>query len=175
MLVFAYDVLNLTALSSIRIYGDIRIDQLTRYDIGAFIHGLTQGLKEYNLGIISGVCKYSVSQGIRVNNPAETLSNTQLRLFVTLVASSGMRIGEMLGLEWKDIDIEKRKIFIRQQLIEVCRYGVPAGNKADIDLYYSLGFKPSSYDGFLKVVSVDECEKVDEVRADYIEPKKKGD
>jgi integrase len=42
----------------------------------------------------------------------ETHKTPQLRLFVTLAAYTGMRAGEILGLEWKDVNFKERTIYI---------------------------------------------------------------
>lgn len=45
----------------------------------------------------------------------------QLRLFVELAVHSGMRIGELTGLMWSDIDFDKWTVHIHQQLIYDCK------------------------------------------------------
>jgi integrase len=125
--------------------GHIRIDRLTDYDIKVFVNSLSAGVVENNLAIISNVCKLGKSLGMIQVNPVETVkapkrnrtakstysrqeivnllqllenhNNPQLRLFATLAAYSGMRTGEMLGLEWSDVDFKAHTLYIHQQLI----------------------------------------------------------
>ena len=43
---------------------------------------------------------------------------TRFRISFSIAILTGMRQGEILGLRWKDIDLENHKIFIRQTLAE---------------------------------------------------------
>lgn len=45
--------------------------------------------------------------------------NIQLTALVTLLASTGLRIGECLGLRWDDLDLSKRELHVRHSLAEV--------------------------------------------------------
>jgi integrase len=45
--------------------------------------------------------------------------NVQLTALVTLLASTGLRIGECLGLRWDDIDLSKCELHVRHSLAEV--------------------------------------------------------
>jgi integrase len=39
-----------------------------------------------------------------------------------LLLTTGLRLGEALGLEWKDVDLDRARIAIRQGLVEVNGY-----------------------------------------------------
>ncbi|WP_413301954.1 tyrosine-type recombinase/integrase [Bacillus sp. 1P10SD] len=54
----------------------------------------------------------------QVHQLMEHLSNEDIkwRMIVTLAITTGMRKGEILGLEWKHIDLEKGKIYVQQAL-----------------------------------------------------------
>ena len=95
----------------------------------------------HNLSFISDVFSYAVKMGIVSDNPCskvtipkgevkekqiysqeelELLLNklqgepTKYRAFFYLIAYSGLRRSEMLGLEWKDIDFEHNVISVRR-------------------------------------------------------------
>ena len=55
------------------------------------------------------------------NNRIGAYAVAQLRLFVEFAVHSGMRIGELTGLMWSDIDFDKRTVHIHQQLIYDCK------------------------------------------------------
>ena len=46
------------------------------------------------------------------------------RVIVNLLIVTGCRRGEIMGLEWSDIDIDSRKLFIRNSLLYSKQYGV---------------------------------------------------
>jgi len=132
--------------------GKTRIDKLNEHDITIFINGLSSGVVENNLGIISNVCKLGKSLGMITVNPAEnikpqkkprkekkiysreemrellslleTCDNPQLRLFANLAAYTGMRTAEILALEWVDINFEACTLYIHQQLLETKEKGL---------------------------------------------------
>ena len=59
---------------------------------------------------------------------ATFLDATQLhRLYAALYLSlmTGMRRGEVLGLKWEDVDFERSRLMVRNNLVEVHRDGVP--------------------------------------------------
>ncbi|MCH8080408.1 MAG: tyrosine-type recombinase/integrase [Proteobacteria bacterium] len=54
----------------------------------------------------------------------EQLEGNRLQLPVLLAVTTGMRRGEILGLRWKDIDLDKKRLYIRQIVIETRQYGL---------------------------------------------------
>jgi integrase len=54
-----------------------------------------------------------------VNSLLEELKGTRGFIAITLIAMTGMRRGEVLGLEWSNIDFEKRIIRVRQTMNRV--------------------------------------------------------
>lgn len=97
---------------------------------------------EYHLIFISVVMKYAVMMGLIKENPCSRVlkpkkeqkekqiytleeaqrfldalnqnANLKYRAFYTLAVFSGFRLGEMLGLEWKDIDFQNQTIEIKR-------------------------------------------------------------
>jgi len=49
----------------------------------------------------------------------DTAIGTEMDLFVHLAILTGARLGEMLGLQWKDIDTTTRTLVIRRTLVEL--------------------------------------------------------
>lgn len=107
-------------------------------------------IKHY-LSFVSGVFSYAVSQGVVKDNPCRgvrlptapqaeracyTLEEAQAflsaltdeplrwRVFYTLAIFGGFRRGELLGLEWKDIDFETGVISIRRASLYTKERGV---------------------------------------------------
>jgi len=54
----------------------------------------------------------------------EQLGGNPLYLPVLIAVTTGMRRGEVLGLRWKDIDLDKKRLYIRQIVIETREYGL---------------------------------------------------
>jgi len=54
----------------------------------------------------------------------EQLEGNRLQLPVLLAVTTGMRRGEILGLRWKDIDLDKKRFYIRQIVIETRENGI---------------------------------------------------
>ncbi len=54
----------------------------------------------------------------------EQLNCNPLYLPVLIAVTTGMRRGEILGLRWKDIDLDKKRLYIRQIVIETRQYGL---------------------------------------------------
>ena len=54
----------------------------------------------------------------------EQLEGNRLQLPVLLAVTTGMRRGEVLGLRWKDIDLDKKRLYIRQIVIETRENGL---------------------------------------------------
>ena len=47
----------------------------------------------------------------------ERVENTRARTFLLIALHSGMRRGEILGLQWKDIDFEAKVIHVRHNAV----------------------------------------------------------
>lgn len=54
----------------------------------------------------------------------EQLEGNRLQLPVLLAVTTGMRRGEILGLRWKDINLDKKRLYIRQIVIETRENGL---------------------------------------------------
>jgi len=54
----------------------------------------------------------------------EQLEGNRLQFPVLLAVTTGMRRGEILGLRWKDIDLDKKRLYIRQIVIETRENGI---------------------------------------------------
>ena len=105
----------------------------------------------HNLSLISDVFSYAVKVGVAVDNPCSkvtlpkdtpkekkiytreeverflTLLNSEplkYRVFFNLLIYSGFRRGEMLGLEWKDIDFENEIISVRRTSNYTAKKGI---------------------------------------------------
>lgn len=126
--------------------GARRLDQLSPQDIQRTIAGLqAQGLEartiRYAVGVLSTSLRQAVRFGTLVSNPAErvdlpplvrremhALSPEEASRFLAAVAAdrwgvlfafaiaTGMRPSEVLGLKWKDVDLDKGTVFVRQAL-----------------------------------------------------------
>lgn len=57
-------------------------------------------------------------------NLLELLNGKPLYLPVLLAVTTGMRRGEILGIRWKDIDLDNKRLNIRQIVIETREYGL---------------------------------------------------
>ena len=107
------------------------MDKITPRQIQAFVNSLSrEGANErtgkplapktirHNLSFVSDVFSYAVKIGVVNDNPCSkvTLLNDEplkYRTFFNLMIFSGFRRGEMLGLEWKDVDFEHNIISVR--------------------------------------------------------------
>ena len=105
----------------------------------------------HNLSLISDVFSYAVKVGVAADNPCSkvtlpkdtpkekkiytreeverflTLLNSEplkYRVFFNLLIYSGFRRGEMLGLEWKDIDFENEIISVRRTSNYTAKKGI---------------------------------------------------
>lgn len=52
----------------------------------------------------------------------EGAQGTRYEALWTLLLTAGLRLGEALGLEWKDVDFDRRKLAVRQGVVEVNGY-----------------------------------------------------
>ena len=125
-----------------RAFSDRRIDQITASDIDTFLAGLHRdGLTPASVNRyrarLSSMMNRAVAWGYRETNPVglvskfkeETLPDRyllpgefrtllaacdeDLRVLVHLAAVTGMRRGELLALQWEDIDLERGYLVVR--------------------------------------------------------------
>jgi integrase len=70
----------------------------------------------------------------------DEVSTDRLGAVFEVLASTGMRRGEVLGMRWDDLDLERGRIVVRQQLVSVgghLRFGPPktaSGDARTVDL-----------------------------------------
>lgn len=69
--------------------------------------------------------------------------NLKHRAVLALIYSSGLRIGELLKLQLKDIDIDRRQILIRQAKGRKDRYAILAESYLPLLYNYMATYKPS--------------------------------
>ncbi len=56
--------------------------------------------------------------------------NHRYGVFVRLVLATGIRLGELLGLDWENVDFNSNRIYIKQTLNRLIKYDVKEGEKA---------------------------------------------
>ena len=127
-----------------RIYkaiGHIRLDKLTTRHIQKFIIDLcnaeredgrdrnggklsTKTIKLYK-SMISTICDYAVKMQMIQTNPCkqEDEENYKYVLFYTLAIYTGFRLGELMGLEWKDVNFSTHVITVNR----TCLYSKAKG------------------------------------------------
>lgn len=59
--------------------------------------------------------KYQVLEPEQLLLFFETASKSSVYSVILLIAHTGMRLGEALGLEWRNVDLDQRTIYVRQQ------------------------------------------------------------
>lgn len=67
-----------------------------------------------------------------LDSPNTLLDLTRHFIGFNISLQTGMRMGEILGLRWSDIDFENKMIFVRQTLNKIGQgnvYGIVAGGK----------------------------------------------
>ena len=135
-----------------RIYkalGHIRMDKLTPHHIQKFIVELTEcdrfdtpkknggklstkTIKLYK-SFISTVCDYAVKMKVIKENPAQRLlelfaqepdENYMFVCFYTVAIYTGFRLGELLGLEWKDIDFDNNVLSVKRTSLYTKEKGI---------------------------------------------------
>ncbi len=138
----------------------------------------------HNLSLISDVFSYAVKMGVVADNPCTkvtipkgevkekqiytpaeverflTLLNDEplkYRTFFNLMIYSGFRRGEMLGLEWKDIDFENNVISIRRTSNYTAKKGVYTDTTKTKKSQRSLKF-PQAIMDMLKEYKADQDE-----------------
>ncbi len=55
------------------------------------------------------------------------------QVFYSLALYSGMRLGELCGLEWRDVNFENQTIFIKRSAYKIQNENKKSGNSADIE------------------------------------------
>lgn len=79
---------------------------------------------------------YTEDEALRLIDAAKKVS-WQANLVVLLGIEAGLRLGEMIGLRWSDIDLVARRMVIRQQEPKVNKVRIPKGKKVR-----PLGIRP---------------------------------
>ena len=59
---------------------------------------------------------------------------TEMYAFITLALSTGMRIGEILGLQWGDVDFESGSIYVQRTLRMTTEYHLDGSSKSGLVL-----------------------------------------
>lgn len=123
--------------------GPIELRKLNPQHIAALYADLAgRGLSAHNVhAVLSGSLRQAVTWNLIARNPAAAvrtpriarrdiafLDPTQARQLVTAVAGdplealylvaifTGMRLGELLGLQWRDVDVDGRRLLVRHAL-----------------------------------------------------------
>lgn len=120
----------------------VYLDELNRHRIQkwdiALEKQLAPGTRRNRMGFLSKMCDSAIVDGYMVENPTKGIPRAphvtkkqkaefaieeierimswlppQLRIVVHLAFSSGMRAGEICGLTWKHVDLDKRVVHIR--------------------------------------------------------------
>ena len=131
--------------------------------------GLSVGSVKKIFHVLSGALTHAVKMKIIRSNPAkgvelpkdnrkqdekyETWSNEELRRFLEvskeessygpvyrMAAHYGLRISEITGLRWSDIDFEKRKIQISQSLVQIggkMKFGPPKTKEGEREIEFT--------------------------------------
>ncbi len=123
-------------------FGDQRIDQITASDIDAFLaglhrNGLSTGSVNRYRSRLSSMMNRAIAWGYREGNPVRMvvrlkeeklpdryltpdefqalldICDEDLRAFVHLATVTGMRRGELMALQWEDIDLESGYLVVR--------------------------------------------------------------
>jgi integrase len=135
--------------------GAIDLARLTPHDVQAYINGLIvepQTVRHYATCLRSAF-SYAVRRGILPTNPAADLDLPRvprrdfvaltpeevrqlidhkhpLQPLATVAAYTGLRMGELLGLQWSDVDLERASLVVRRSLSRLPRrieHGEPKG------------------------------------------------
>jgi len=123
--------------------GPIRLNRLTAMQIQEAYHELTPHSAAYAHRVLRRALNHAIRWGLLARNPAllvdaprapkremRTWTAEQARRFLEVARSNrlyslyltimttGMREGELLGLRWSDVDLEKGEFTIRQALVK---------------------------------------------------------
>lgn len=71
--------------------------------------------------------------------------NTKHKAVLALLYSSGLRIGELINLELRDIDVDRRQLFIRSGKGRKDRYVIMAESFRQLFHNYLMTYRPSKY------------------------------
>lgn len=71
------------------------------------------------------------TQAIELVTALEKKNDFQFKVMINTLLFTGMRGGELCGLQWQDIDIDKGIIYIRHTLVYVRNEGAPRGQQKD--------------------------------------------
>jgi integrase len=110
---------------------------------------VSQAQKNHHLRVLSEALKQAVRWQIIVRNPADAAEppkpvrpkmraldesetalllakaeGSPLYLLILLAVTCGQRRGELLGLRWKDIDLDKASLSVTQAIEQTRKYGV---------------------------------------------------
>jgi site-specific recombinase XerD len=75
----------------------------------------------------------------------QVTKNLKHRAIIALLYSAGLRIGELISLQLKDIDIERRQLFVRSGKGRKDRYVILADSFLPLLNNYFMTYKPSIY------------------------------
>ena len=133
--------------------GSVALSSLTWQQVEDFRDGLLAGMQAIsvnnNLGLLRRALRWGVKRELVAVNVCEKVDNlptskkkktvdyslvnfkkvrdvfsgTDLELAVTIALHTGLRIGEVLGLWWNDIDFENGRIAVRRGLAHVNKVG----------------------------------------------------
>lgn len=127
--------------------GNVRVSELNHAQIQQSINKLTsEGSRKLTRSVIVDMMKYAEETGIINKNPTKrikvrnvndivkekiALNDEEVRIileyseglvvnpFIKLGLNTGMRVGELTGLTWDNIDFKKKCIYVRKQLVTI--------------------------------------------------------
>ncbi|MEE8138647.1 MAG: tyrosine-type recombinase/integrase, partial [Thermoanaerobaculia bacterium] len=128
----------------LRYLGDGRADQITTTDINRFIEARRRGGAKAStincdLRILRAVLRHAVAEGLIQKLPCKVrmlrapnrrslqpfrpeeiekvlaAAEDRVRVLVMIAADSGLRLDEILHLQWRDVDLRERRIHVREK------------------------------------------------------------
>ena len=77
----------------------------------------------------------------------EKTQGNRLFLPILLAVTTGMRRGEVLGLRWKDIDLDKKRLYVRQSVVSTKEHGVEIKSPKTGSSSRSIALPQTTIDG----------------------------
>ena len=129
-------------------FGDMQMQTITPMDINRFVYEVAKQFADKTVRsqrlVLNLICSYAVIHGYADTNPVREVkvpdglkkkrrtsppsediaivkrsADKEFGLFAVMALYTGMRRGELLALEWKDIDIKSRTISVTKSLYHI--------------------------------------------------------